>query len=117
MTLLCFHGVATVGEVLKCKRSDLLLPLDMMFESDAAFLQWRQTKTMYRHSAGVQHLKIKSSFVVRLLSLAFRDADREEQLFHGTPHVYRQRWNFLLKLLKVPMDLHVTPGGLKEAEP
>jgi hypothetical protein len=113
VTLLCFHGVARVGEVLKCKRSDLLLPVDMMFESDSAFLLLRQTKTMYRQSARVQHLKISSEFVVRLLTFVFRGADREEQLFHGSPHVYRQRWNFLLKVLKVPAELHVTPGGLR----
>ena len=113
VTLLCFHGVARVGEVLHCKRSDLLLPADMMFESDAAFLVLRQTKTMYRQSARIQHLKIVSDYVVLLLTQAFRDADREEQLFHGSPQVYRQRWNFLLKTLRIPSDLRITPGGLR----
>eukprot|EP00435_Cladocopium_sp_Y103_P055244 s81_g18.t1 len=113
VTLLCFYGVARAGEVLKCQRSDLLLPADMMFESDCAFLLLRQTKTMYRQLARVQHLKISSPIVVRLLALVYRDADGDEQLFHGTPHVYRQRWDCLLKLLLVPPDLRITPGGLR----
>ena len=113
ITLLCFHGVARVGEVLHCKRSDLLLPADMMFESEAAFLLLRQTKTMYRQSAKVQHLKIVNEYVVELLTLAFRDADRDEHLFHGSPQVYRQRWNFLLKLLHIDSSLRITPGGLR----
>eukprot|EP00435_Cladocopium_sp_Y103_P024002 s4132_g5.t2 len=113
VTLLCFHGVARAGEVLKCLRSDLLLPADMMFESDCAFLLLRQSKTMYRQLAKVQHLKISSPVVVRLLALVYRDAVGDERLFHGTPHVYRQRWDFLLKLLLVPPDLRITPGGLR----
>ena len=68
---------------------------------------------MYRQLARVQHLKISSSHVVRLLALVCRDAVREEPLFHGSAHVYRQRWNFLLKLLLVPQRLKITPGGLR----
>eukprot|EP00435_Cladocopium_sp_Y103_P036673 s3148_g9.t1 len=113
ITMLCFYGVARAGEVLKCQRRDLLLPADMMFESNCAFLLLRQSKTMYRQLAKVQHLKISSPFVVRLLACVYRDADRDEQLFHGSPHVYRQRWNFLLKLMQVPSDLRITPGGLR----
>eukprot|EP00435_Cladocopium_sp_Y103_P068061 s363_g31.t1 len=113
VTLLCFHGVVRVGEVLKCKRSDLLLPADMMFECDAAIALLRQSKTMYRQSARVQYLNIVSNFVVLLLTLALCDADRDEQLFHGSPQFYRQRWNYLLKLLKVSEDLRITPGGLR----
>lgn len=111
--MLCFYGVARAGEVLQCIRQDLLLPADMMFESDCAFLLLRQSKTMYRQLARVQHLKISSPHVVRLLAFVYRDAARDEQLFHGTPHVYRQRWNFLLRLLHVPDALRITPGGLR----
>lgn len=113
ITMLCFYGVARAGEVLQCIRQDLLLPADMMFESDCAFLLLRQSKTMYRQLARVQHLKISSPHVVRLLAFVYRDAARDEQLFPGTPHVYRQRWNFLLRLLHVPDALRITPGGLR----
>ena len=93
ITLLCFYGVARVGEVLHCKRSDLLLPIDMMFESDSAFLLLRRSKSMYRQSARVQRLKIVSSYVVQLLTLVFHSAGRDEQLLH------------------VPSALKVTPAG------
>ena len=115
--MLCFFGVARAGEVLQCSRRDLLLPADMMFESDCAFLLLRHSKTMWRQLARVQHLKISSAHVVRLLSLVYHDADRNEQLFHGSPHVYRSRWNFLLKLLRVPGNLRISPlAAYVEAE-
>ena len=50
--------IARAGEVLRCRREDLLLPCDMMHECDAAFLLLRQSKTSYRQLAKVQHLKI-----------------------------------------------------------
>ena len=113
ITLICFYGIARVGEVLQCCRSDLLLPADMMFESNCAFLLLRHSKTMYRQNARVQHLKIVSEHAVRLLHLVFLHTSKDEQLFFGSPHVYRQRWDFLLKLLQVPRELKVTPGGLR----
>lgn len=113
VTLICFHGVARVGEVLQCKRSDLLLRADMMFESESAFLLLRHSKTMYRQNARVQHLKILSAHVVRLLEKAYCHVCKDEHLFHGSPQVYRQRWDFLLNLLKIPKELKVTPGGLR----
>ena len=61
ITLLGFYGIARAGEVLKCCRRDLLLPIDMMFECSDAFLVLKQSKTSNRGSARVQHLKIHLS--------------------------------------------------------
>ena len=113
ITMICFHGVARVGEVISCVRSDLLLPADMLYESSCAFVLLRHSKTMHRQAARLQHLKIESELVVKLLQKTFEHSSRDEQLFHGSPHVYRQRWDFLLKLLGVQKELRVTPGGLR----
>ena len=111
--LLCFFGIARAGEVLKCRREDLLLPCDMLYECDAAFLVLRRSKTSYRQLARVQHLKITNLHAVKLLNLIYQGADKDELLFFGSAHVFRRRWDFILQLLEVPANVHVTPGGLR----
>ena len=113
VTLLCFHGVARAGEVLRCLRKDLLLPADVLYESGAAFLLFRTSKTMHRQAARVQHVKITTPYVVKLLSLVFGGAAPHELLFHGTAQMYRKRWDYLLGLLQVPSEINITPGGLR----
>ena len=112
--LLCHYGVARAGEVLLCKRRDLLLPGDLMDETtNAAYLMLRRSKTMHRQAARVQHLKIESESAVRMLVQIFGEADREEMLYCGSPGVFRKRWDHLLTKLSIPADLHLTPGGLR----
>ena len=87
VTLLCFFGIARAGEVLRCCRADLLLPFDMMYECESAFLLLRHSKTMYRQLAKVQHLKINSPLAVKLLNKVYLHGGRGDQLFPGTPHM------------------------------
>ena len=111
--LLCFYGIARAGEVLNCRREDLLLPGDMLNECEAAFLLLKRSKTSYRQLARVQHLKITNLHVVKLLNLIYQGADRHELLFFGSAHVFRRRWDFILATLGVPQSVRVTPGGLR----
>lgn len=113
--LLSFYGVARVGEVLHCRRSDLLLPSDLLNETgeDSAYLLLRQSKTMHRQAARIQHLKIESSTAVRLLNYVFKDCEKDSFLYDGSAGVFRKRWDFLLSQLGVDSSLHVTPGGLR----
>ena len=111
--LICFFGIARAGEVLQCRREDLLLPCDMMYECDAAFLLLKRSKTSYRQLAKVQHLKITNLHAVKLLNLVYQGAARHELLFFGSAHVFRRRWDFLLRILEIPEYVHVTPGGLR----
>ena len=113
ITLVCFYGIARAGEVLKCCRQDLLLPCDMMFECGDAFLVLKQSKTSYRGSAKVQHLKISSEQAVKLLTVVFREAHPQERLFCGTAQTFRRRWDFLLQTLRVSCANVITPGGLR----
>ena len=85
----------------------------MMYECDSAFLLLRHSKTMYRQLARVQHLKINSSAAVKMLNKIYLHSDRGDQLFPGTPHVYRRRWDHLLSMLQVSARCRVTPGGLR----
>lgn len=113
VTLLAFFGIARAGEVLRCCRADLLPPEDAMYETAAAFLVFRISKTMYRQNARVQHVKIENRYVIKLLATVYRGVEPSEKLYDGSAHVFRRRWDFLLKLLQVPVEINVTPGGLR----
>jgi len=113
--VLAYYGVARVGEILLCRRRDLLLPGDLL-ESDnlgCAYLLLRRSKTMHRQAARIQHLRIDRPEAVALLSKIFEWCDKYEQLYDGSAGVFRKRWNYILKKLMIPEGLHVTPGGLR----
>ena len=112
--LLCFFGIARAGEVLQCRRKDLLLPSDLLDDdSGNAFLVLHKSKTMHRSPAKVQHLRIESSRAVALLSEIYGNAAKEEFLYFGTPAVFRRRWDHLLRILQIPPSVKATPGGLR----
>ena len=49
VVLLAFYGLARVGEVLRCRRCDLLFPSDLLDEcSDCMFLRFNESKTSTR---------------------------------------------------------------------
>ena len=113
VTMICFSGIARIGEVLRCKRCDLLLPRDILEdEAGAVFVLLARTKTSYRSKAVVQHLKIDDPYVIALLDKVFHSYDSQVPLYHGSPSVYRLRWNKLMGLLGCG-DISITPGGLR----
>ena len=115
IVLLCFYGIARVGEVLQCRRKHLLLPDDVLVsaQSHAAFVVLESSKTSRRRGPRVQHLKISDAFVVWLLGRIFGDLRREDFLFGASPSAFRSRWDYLLQLLGVPKRSQLTPGGLR----
>ena len=72
-TILAFYGLGRIGEVLQCKRSDLLLPSDDLWDQhSAAFLRLGSSRTATRGRPKVQHLKILDEKAIELLTLVFR---------------------------------------------
>eukprot|EP00439_Symbiodinium_sp_Y106_P044345 s5974_g5.t1 len=90
VTLLAFYGLARIGEVLRCKRKDLLLPADLLDDSHgAAYLSFAQSKTSARGRPKVR-------------------TGTGGMCFCGI-----WTWNVLLRHLDVPVGLRLTPGGLR----
>ena len=59
VTLLAFYGLARIGEVLRCRRRDLLLPLDLLDdELLAVYLNFRESKTATRGRPRIQHTSV-----------------------------------------------------------
>ena len=113
-TLLSFYGGGRVGEVLRCRKFDLILPVDTMEEGvDSAFLQLRNFKSYGRQPARVQHMKISDRNAVKILSKIYSNFEASRILYFGTPSQYRRRWDFLLRSFRVGADIKLTPGGLR----
>ena len=114
VTLLAFFGIARIGEVLNCRRRDLLLPADLIDDrNQAAFLLLRRSKTSFRQAAKVQHLKVTDPTAVRILEALYKDFSADTFLFHGSPNVYRRRWDVVLQFLGLHSCHKLTPGGLR----
>lgn len=114
VTLICFYGIARVGEVLKCRRSDLLLPRDLLEDGVSnTYVMLKESKTSRRGPSRIQRLKIDDRFVTKLLDKVYGKDELNMPLYGGPPSLYRSRWDFLLRSLSTPGDLHLTPGGLR----
>lgn len=115
LTLLAYYGAGRVGEVIRCRRFDLILPCDTIGEKlPAAFLQLRFFKSYFRQGARVQHMKISDEPVVKLLSSIYQKLPKNDLLFEGTANQYRKRWDHLLSMFSIDKALvRLTPGGLR----
>lgn len=114
ITLLSFYGFGRLGEVIRCRRFDLILPGDTFDEEHpAVYLQLRFFKSLFRQGSRVQHMKIRDPTAVKLISVIFGELSSDQRLFEGTADQYRRRWNFLLQIFNIPSSLRLTPGGLR----
>lgn len=114
VTLISFYGAGRLGEVLRCLRSDLILPADTIGEiSHSAFLELRRFKSLNRQPSKIQHMKVTDKYCVKLLGMIYKNYAREDRLFDGSADQYRRRWDFLLKTYGIDKSLRLTPGGLR----
>jgi len=114
VTLIAFYGAGRLGEILRCLRSDLILPCDTVGEvSHNAFLELRRFKSLNRQPAKIQHMKISDRYCVKLLTMIYVNFGGEDKLFDGSADQYRRRWDFLLNTFGIDKSLRLTPGGLR----
>ena len=114
VTLIAFYGAGRIGEIIRCRRGDLILPSDTLGEyCDAAFLQLRTFKSKTRQRAKVQHMKVSNSLAVKLLTMIYKDYPQANYIFTGSAHQYRRRWDFLVKAFGLPLRVKLTPGGIR----
>ena len=113
ITILAFYGAGRLGEVILCKRQDLVLPGEMCTEVDVAFLRLLRFKSLLRQPARVQHMKVSDPYAVVLLGMIFGRLQPDEMLFPASHHQYRKRWDLLLDDFGIPKSAGITPGGLR----
>jgi hypothetical protein len=85
LTSLAFHGAMRVGEPLKAKRSDLLLPIEAGLQEDVCFLRVGAPKPGRRGRRKVQHARISDPLSVKLAVVAFGALKADDLLYPVAP--------------------------------
>ena len=113
VTLACFYAVARPGEMLKARRCDVLTPEDLLdLEHPWLYIRVGKPKSK-RKAAKIQHVKLQEPGAVQFLQRLWRGLVPAEQLYPGSPAVYRRRWDRILQLLEVPSHVRLTPASLR----
>lgn len=81
-----------VCEVIRCYRSDLVFPSDLMErEQTGLVLRLQHFKSFGRQPARVQRMKITDSTAIHILSLVFERLPSSMSLYPSSPSVCRRR--------------------------
>lgn len=114
IVVLAFEGITRPGEALRAVRSDLLLPRDLVFESDdTIFLQIRSPKGRRRGIGAIQHTKIIDRQVAQFLDYVYGSLAKDESLYPAAPSTFRRRWDHILSLLAIPKSVDLTPASVR----
>ena len=109
--ILAFFGGGRLGEILRCRRCDLILPSDTCEEGVfSCFLELQKFKSLFRQPAKIQHMRISDKTGVKLLEKIYSGMVGDQPLFFGTASQYRRRWDFLLATFKNFYILAVNTG-------
>ena len=111
--LLAFYGMARIGEVLVCRREQLVLPDDLFMATSAVFLRLDSSKTSLRGRPKIQHIRVDDAAAMELLTVAFSGLPLSEKLFPFSPAAFRTRWDRCLRALALDSSVALTPGGLR----
>eukprot|EP00438_Fugacium_kawagutii_P029903 Skav200720 [mRNA] locus=scaffold2650:194332:201147:- [translate_table: standard] len=113
VTALAFHGATRIGEPLRARRSDLVLPEEAGLDLTACFLNIAHPKAGRRGKGRVQHARISNELAVTLARFAFGALRGDQLLFPAAAATYRRRWDAILAAFSLPRDLNLTPGCLR----
>eukprot|EP00438_Fugacium_kawagutii_P030498 Skav212494 [mRNA] locus=scaffold2060:20226:24812:- [translate_table: standard] len=95
---LTWGGILRIGETLKARRSDLLLPCDTDYTQGFALLAISEAKTRFT-SARHQTSKLDIPDLVRVVSLAFQHLDSSNFLWPYSGSTLRLRFKSILSAL------------------
>ncbi len=109
-----FFGACRVGEVLHARREHLLLPSDLLSDSQVAFLKIVSPKSR-RRGARVQYSTVSEARFIPLFEKVWnrKHFSRGSTLYGASPGAFRTRWDAILKKLQIPKAASLTPGSLR----
>lgn len=114
MLPLAFLGISRPGEPLAAFRSELVLPKDMLDETQqVAYLKILKPKTRRRGKGVVQHISVQDPEAISFLDKLYGGRPKTERLFECSPSAFRRRWDSILRALSVPKSAGLTPGGVR----
>ncbi|CAL1164508.1 unnamed protein product [Cladocopium goreaui] len=112
--ILAVEGIARIGEVLRARRADLVLPADLFDDRVASvFLRVQKPKTHRRGKGRVQHVKVEDAQIAKVLQHVFGDLHDSLLLFPLSAASFRTRWEKLLNALEVPSAFRPTPSSVR----
>ena len=113
VTRAAFSGPFRIGEGLRGRRANLVLPRDLLDVSSPAFFRIDRPKSRSRRGPRVQHVAFRDAGVIAFLDEMFGELRDDEPLYPGSPAQYRRRWDKILAHLGIPATLRLTPGCLR----
>lgn len=113
ITMLAYHGACRVGEPLKARRCDLLLPDEVGIQENICLLNIQAPKPGRRGRGRVQHTKIVHADAVKLAVSVFQDLPAQALLYPSSADSYRRRWDRLLSALQIEKSARLTPGCVR----
>ena len=112
--LLGFHGLLRPSEFLYLRRSDLVLPRDVLADEDICYVRIFHSKTS--RFVLRQHARISDALTVKFLVSQFGCVPSNQLLFGCSPAMFRTRWNKLFRFFGVPTSEKlrgITPKSLR----
>ena len=100
---LTWGGVMRIGEALKARRRDLLLPSDFASSYPIALLAIDEAKTRFS-AARHQTAKLDIPDLVKVVSIAFRELPLESFLWPFSGSTLRLRFRAVMKALRLPVQ-------------
>eukprot|EP00438_Fugacium_kawagutii_P000101 Skav218715 [mRNA] locus=scaffold1346:664540:668773:+ [translate_table: standard] len=112
--LMGFHGLLRPNEILPLKRSELVLPRDVLSCEQICYVKLIKSKTsrfMLR-----QHARISDELTVQFLDKQFGALPHDHLLFNCSFGMFKTRWNRLFGFMGVPTSEKqngITPKSLR----
>ena len=91
----CFFSICRIGEFIKARRRDVLLPSDVLDDSLVVYVKISEPKTR-RRGARSQYATIVDPLVVEFVSAVWSSLAADEFLFGSTAGAFRYRWDKIL---------------------
>eukprot|EP00435_Cladocopium_sp_Y103_P065292 s216_g27.t1 len=108
----CFFSICRIGEFIKARRRDVLLPSDLLEDRLVVYVKIPEPKTR-RRGARVQYATIVEPSVVHFVSAVWRDLEATDFLYGSTAGAFRYRWDKILLHIGVTKEHRLTPGSLR----
>ena len=102
------------SEMMALVRRDLILPSDVLYETNSMFIKVRDPKTA--RFARRQHGRVDDPSIIDFVEAVFGKVPLDSRLYPASMTTFRKQWNAVMQSLGVPykqVDSGATPGVLR----
>ena len=111
---IAFYGITRPGEVLRATRKHLVLPSDLLLDTEGPlYLRIQEAKSRRRGRNKVQHASVVDPDAVRFISEVFGHLDYDEMIYPISGSSFRRRWDKLCLQLGIGKTHRLTPPSVR----